>query len=155
MKKGNFILKGTVKMANQKELDALYMGTALLHSKLSKCIRKKVGAALVTTSGIIIPGYNGTPSGRPNACEFIDENGEYITKNETLHGELNAILKAAKEGVSVEGSTLYVTLSPCVQCSAMITQAGIKRVVFQEEYRDIQGILNLKDAGIQVEKFKG
>lgn len=141
-------------MTRQQEFDSTYMGTAILHSNLSRCIRKKVGAVIVTKHGVVLTGFNGTPVGRPNACEFIDENGEYITKNETMHAELNAILKAAKEGVSVDDSTLYVTLSPCVQCSAMITQAGIKRVVFKEEYRDIQGILNLKDAGILVEKFK-
>ena len=134
----------------QQELDGVYMGVALLHAELSKAIRKKVGACLVTDSGVVIPGYNGTVRGADNSCEILLESGELRTKDSTLHAELNAILKCSLEGISTKNSTLYVTLSPCLRCSAMITQAGIKRVVYREGYRDRTGIDFLVKNGVAV-----
>lgn len=142
-------------MPTKQELDSTYLGTALLHAQMSKCIRKKVGAVLVTKHGVTLTGYNGSPAGLPNACEYINEDGEYITKSSTLHAELNCILKAAKEGISVLDSTVYVTLMPCVACSAMMVQVGVKRLVYQENYRDASGVDLLSQAGIVVEKLEG
>jgi dCMP deaminase len=137
-------------MPLQSEIDSVYMGTALLHARLSKAVRKQVGAVMVTPNSTTLTGYNGTPSGTDNLCE--DTQGK--TKPEVLHAELNCLLKAAKEGVSVTGSTLYVTLSPCMQCSAMLLQAGVKRVVYFEEYRDLSGVDYLNGHGVEVDKFE-
>ncbi len=140
-------------MASQSETDSLYMGTALLFSRLSKAKRAQVGACLVTQHGIILGGVNGTASGRPNVCE-AEVNGQLVTLAETIHAELQTILKAAKEGVSCVGATVYVTLSPCVPCSAMLVQAGIKRLVYKDTYRDTQGIDLLVESGVTVEQYK-
>ena len=132
--------------------DDVYMGTAMLHAKKSKAIRQKVGAALVTKTGIIIPGYNGTPSNTDNTCEDrVEVNGEMVlvTKPEVLHAEMNTILKSAREGVSVLGSTVYVTLSPCLPCAAMLLQAGISRLVYKDTYRDESGIHHLQKYGVE------
>ena len=134
-------------MPTQKQLDAAYMATALLHSQMSKANRKNVGACIVTNSGVTLTGYNGTPSGWDNKCETQDN----VTKQEVIHAELNAVLKAAKEGISLTGSTCYVTLAPCLSCAAMLSQAGIKRLVYLEDYRDMQGVEKLKEK-IIVEK---
>jgi dCMP deaminase len=134
----------------QQELDGVYMGVALLHAQLSKAKRKQVGACLVTESGVIVPGYNGTVKGTDNSCEILLESGELQTKDSTLHAELNAILKCSLEGISTKNSTLYVTLSPCLRCSSMLAQAGIKRVVYGERYRDNSGVDFLLDCGIDV-----
>jgi len=149
-------------MANQHDLDSTYMGTALLHSKLSKATRAKVGAVLVTSQGVTLTGFNGTPIGRPNDCEILIPTSipqhlspTLVTKAEVIHAELNCIMKAAREGVSCVNSTVYVTLSPCVQCSAMLIQAGVKRVVYLEDYRNLDGIELLKNCNIQVDKFEG
>lgn len=131
-------------MTKQEQLDSVYMGTALLHAKLSKAERAKVGAVLVTKSGVTLTGFNGTPAGWDNNCE----DSKNTTKPEVIHAELNCILKAAKEGVSVVDSTVYVTLSPCVPCSAMLAQAGIKELVYKELYRDSQGLDLLEKYGI-------
>ena len=131
-------------MPSQIELDRTYMGVANLHAKLSKAERKKVGACLVTRTGIIIPGYNGNPAGMSNVCE--DENN--ATLPSVIHAELNCILKAAKEGVSCENATIYITLSPCEQCAAMLVQAGVKTVVYSETYRSQNGLSLLYKAGI-------
>lgn len=148
-------------MANQKELDGVYMQVAIAHAKLSKAARAKVGACMVTSNGVILAGYNGTPSGWSNTCEDIvqiahgENAGECYTKTkpEVIHAELNCIMKAAREGVSVQGATLYVTLQPCVQCSAMLSQAGIRRIVYMDEYRDTSGIDMLIARGIIPERF--
>ena len=143
-------------MPLQTDLDKVYMYTACLHSTLSKAERKKVGACIVTSTGIIIPGYNGTPYGADNACEtYLKQFGrvELATKQEVIHAELNCILKAAKEGVSIQNSILYVTLSPCLPCSSMIIQSGIKEVVFAEDYRDLSGVEYLQKNGVQVRKI--
>ena len=113
----------------------------------SYCKRRKVGALLVKDRMIISDGYNGTPSGFENICE---EDG--VTKPYVLHAEANAITKVAKSGNSSEGATLYVTASPCLECSKLIIQAGIKRVVYRDEYRLTDGIDLLRRAGIEVER---
>lgn len=144
-------------MANQYALDKVYMQTAVLHSELSHALRKQVGAVLVTSQGVTLTGYNGTPTGCNNACEHCigsEETGyELVTKAEVIHAELNCIMKAAREGVSVLGATLYVTLSPCIQCSAMLIQVGVKRVVYKERYKDTTGITLLQSAGVKVDDY--
>ena len=115
-------------------------------AKLSHCERKQVGALIVKDRMIISDGFNGTPSGFDNCCE--DEDG--LTKWEVLHAEANAILKVASSTQSAEGSTLYITLSPCQQCSKLIHQAGIKRVVYSRAYRDTSGLNFLEKAGVEL-----
>jgi dCMP deaminase len=137
-------------MPKQIDLDGVYMGVALLHSQLSKANRAKVGACLVTETGVVIPGYNGTPRGLDNACERHYITGS-VTKDEVIHAELNAVLKCSLEGISTKNSTLYVTLSPCLRCSSMLVQAGVKRVVFREQYRDNSGVELLRSAGVLVD----
>ena len=114
--------------------------------QLSHCDRKKVGALIVKDRMIISDGYNGTPSGFENPCE--DEEG--YTKWYVLHAEANAILKVAGSTQSCEGATLYITLSPCQQCSKLIHQAGIKRVVYADAYKDRSGLDFLEKAGVQL-----
>ena len=137
-------------------IDRSNMQIALELSRRSKAIRAKVGCLLVTTDQIMIGAYNGTPSGWDNCCEDGVDDGAYqtiVTKSSVIHSELNAILHAARQGVSVKGATLYVTLSPCVSCSAMISQVGIKRVVYLNEYRDTTGVDVLREHGIIVDKL--
>lgn len=141
-------------MPSQLELDKVYMTQALNFATLSKSKRKVVGAVLVTQKGVVLPGVNGSAKGTSNDLEFEDEAGNLVTKPTTIHAELNCILKAAKEGVSVEGSTLYVTLSPCEACAAMLIQAAVKEVVYLEDYRCSKGLTLLQDFGIFVRQFK-
>lgn len=140
-------------MAAQKDLDGTYMKAAIGHSLLSKAVRKQVGAVLVTRTGVMIPGFNGTARGRNNCCEDLTCEG-LITKQEVIHAELNCILKAAREGISCEGSTVYVTLLPCIQCAAMLINAGVTRVVYLEEYRIRDGLDILRESGIVTEQFQ-
>jgi dCMP deaminase len=137
-------------MTNKKQqlLDQRYLKMAEIWAQNSYCKRRKVGALLVKDKMIISDGYNGTPSGFENECE--DE--ENKTKTYVLHAEANAITKVAKSGNSSLGATLYVTSSPCIECSKLIIQAGIKRVVFTENYRLEDGINLLKRANIEVEQ---
>lgn len=130
----------------QLKYDKAYLKMAKEWAKLSHCKRKKVGALIVKDRMIISDGYNGTPSGFENCCE--DDNG--LTKWYVLHAEANAILKVASSTQSCKGATLYITLSPCRQCSKLIHQAGIKKVVYIDNYRDTSGIDFLKKAGVQV-----
>lgn len=130
------------------KFDERYIEMAGVWAKNSYCKRRQVGALLVKDRMIISDGYNGTPSGFENQCE--DENG--VTKPYVLHAEANAITKVAKSGNSSEGATLYVTASPCIECSKLIIQAGIKRVVYRDEYRLMDGIDLLRKAGVIVEK---
>ena len=118
-------------------------------SENSYCLRRKVGALIVKDKMIISDGYNGTPSGFENICE--DENG--VTKPYVLHAEANAITKIARSNNNADGATLYVTDSPCIECSKLIIQAGIKRVVYSREYRLTDGVDLLKRAGIEVERM--
>lgn len=123
-------------------------------STLSRSNRNKVGAVLVDKDkNIISMGFNGTPSGFDNDPE-VKSNGVMVTKPEVLHAESNLITKIAKSTSSSEGSTMYVTLSCCLECSKLIIQAGIKRVVYLDEYRDLKGLSLLKKCGIKVEKIK-
>ena len=141
-------------MATQEQLDKVYMQNAVNLSTLSHAVRKKVGCILVTPENLQIGAYNGQPSGWDNVCEdHFPNTDELKTKNTVIHAELNAILHAARQGVSVKGSTIYITMSPCSACSAMIAQAGIKMVVYEEEYRDRSGINLLKEHGIIVEQL--
>lgn len=140
-------------MATKKELDNCYMSVAFAHASLSKGVRAKVGAALVTGSGAILAGYNGLAPYGSNELEYTTEDGQLVTKNEVIHAELNCILKASREGVSVLGSTIYITLSPCLVCSEMLVAAGVKRVVYYNEYRCTKGIDNLLKQGIIVDKI--
>ncbi|MCG8882015.1 dCMP deaminase family protein [Tenacibaculum finnmarkense] len=135
-------------MLNKKQLkyNKAYLKMAQEWGKLSHCKRKQVGAIMVKDRMIISDGYNGTPSGFENYCE--DEEG--YTKWYVLHAEANAILKVAASTQSCKGATLYITLSPCQQCSKLIHQAGIKRVVYAEDYKDTSGVDFLKKAGIEL-----
>ncbi len=126
--------------------DKAYLRIAREWGQLSYCQRKKVGAIIVKDKMIISDGYNGTPSGFENCCE----DGEGITKWYVLHAEANAILKVAKSTQSCDGATLYITMSPCKDCSKLIHQSGIVRVVYQNSYKDLAGIEFLKRAGVQV-----
>ena len=130
------------------KFDKSYLDMAAIWAKNSYCKRRQVGALIVKDKMIISDGYNGTPSGFENICE--DESG--ATKPYVLHAEANAISKVAKSGNSSEGATLYVTASPCLECSKLIIQSGIKRVVYREQYRLDDGINLLKRAGIEVEQ---
>ena len=128
----------------QKRYDLAYLKMAQIWGELSHCERKKVGALIVKDRMIISDGYNGTPSGFENSCE--DE--EHYTKWYVLHAEANAILKVAASTQSCKGSTLYITLSPCRECSKLIHQAGVKRVVFLKAYKDKSGLDFLEKAGV-------
>ena len=133
-------------MDKQFILDSRYLRMARIWSENSYCFRRKVGALIVKDKMIISDGYNGTPSNFENICED-DENK---TKPYVLHAEANAITKIARSGNSSEGSTLYVTDSPCLECSKLIIQAGIKRVVFLNNYRLEDGLKLLEKAGITI-----
>lgn len=137
-------------MNKQQELDYRYMRMARIWSENSYCRRRQVGALVVKNKMIISDGYNGTPSGFENVCE--DENN--VTKPYVLHAEANAITKIARSENNSEGSTLYVTDSPCIECAKLIIQSGIKRVVYAREYRLCDGIELLKRAGIDVVLIK-
>ncbi|MDR0894407.1 MAG: dCMP deaminase family protein [Prevotellaceae bacterium] len=130
----------------QTALDHRYMRMAAIWAENSYCLRRRVGALIVKEKMIISDGYNGTPSGFENVCE--DENG--LTKPYVLHAEANAITKIARSGNSSDGATLYVTAAPCLECSKLIIQAGIKRVVYSEPYRLEDGVELLVRAGIDV-----
>ena len=130
-----------------EKFDHSYLEMAQIWAQNSYCKRRKVGALLVKDRMIISDGYNGTPSGFENICE---EDG--VTKPYVLHAEANAITKVAKSGNSSEGATLYVTASPCLECSKLVIQSGIKRVVYRDEYRLTDGIDLLRRAGIEVER---
>ena len=139
-------------MASQRELDTCYMAVAEAHAALSRGKRAKVGACLVTQNGVVLGGCNGLAPGGDNDLEYQD-GGELVTKEEVIHAELSCILKAAREGVSVVGSTLYVTMSCCMRCSEMIAAAGVKRVVYKNAYRLTNGVENLKKLNLLIEKF--
>lgn len=134
----------------QKKYDVTYLKMAQEWGNLSYCERRKVGALIVKNNRIISDGYNGTPSGFENFCE--DEDG--YTKWYVLHAEANAITKVASSTQSCDGATLYITLSPCKQCSKLIYQAKIKRLVYAVQYKDTSGIEFLKKAGVIVDHIK-
>ncbi|MFT3793621.1 deoxycytidylate deaminase [Flavobacterium sp.] len=134
----------------KNKYDKAYLRIAREWGQLSYCKRKKVGAIIVRDKMIISDGYNGTPTGFENCCE--DEEG--LTQWYVLHAEANAILKVAQSTQSCEGATLYITLSPCRECSKLIHQSGITRVVYQMGYRDTSGIDFLQKAGVEVEQIE-
>lgn len=136
-------------MASQNKLDRTYMNMAVELSKLSYANRKKVGCIIVKDTQIISEGFNGTPRGFPNVCECIDN----LTKPEVLHAESNAISKIARSTNSSCGSTLYVTLAPCYECSKLIIQSGVRRVVYKYDYHT-DGLSLLRSAGITVTRIK-
>lgn len=134
----------------REQLDRRYLRMARIWAENSYCIRRKVGALLVKDQMIISDGFNGTPAGFENVCE----NSDGLTKPYVLHAEANAITKVARSNNSSEGSTLYVTASPCLECAKLIIQSGIRRVVFNELYRITDGIDLLKRAGVEVMHIK-
>lgn len=135
-------------MSNKNlDLDKRYLRMAKVWAENSYCQRRQVGALIVKDKMIISDGYNGTPSGFENVCETEDG----VTKPYVLHAEANAITKIARSGNNSDGATLYVTDSPCIECSKLIIQAGIKRVVYGREYRLTDGIDLLKKAGVTIE----
>lgn len=128
------------------KFDIAYLKMALEWAKLSYCKRKQVGALIVKDRMIISDGFNGTPSGFENCCEDEDGNTHWYV----LHAEANAILKLASSTQSAHGATLYITLSPCKECSKLIVQSGIKKVFYIDEYKDLEGVNLLKSKGIEV-----
>lgn len=134
----------------QKNIDSRYLRMAHIWAENSHAIKLKVGALIVKDNSIISDGYNGTPSGFNNTCEYTLPDGSLKTFPEVLHAEANAITKLAKSTNSSEGATLYITDSPCFNCAKLIIQAGIKRVVFDRQYRLTDGIELLKKAGIKI-----
>ncbi len=139
-------------MSNKKQTkyDVAYLKMALEWAKLSYCKRRQVGALIVKDRMIISDGYNGTPTGFENICEDDDN----YTKWYVLHAEANAILKVAASTQSTKGATLYVTLSPCTECSKLIFQSGIKRVVYLEQYKDRSGLDFLVKGGVEILQIK-
>ena len=133
-------------LLTQKKYDIAYLKMAKEWAKLSYCHRRQVGALIVKDKMIISDGYNGTPTGFENVCEDEENN----TKWYVLHAEANAIMKVAASTQSCEGATLYITLSPCRECSKLIFQSGIKRVVYIVEYKDKTGIDFLKKSGLEI-----
>lgn len=131
---------------NYNKFDIAYLKMASEWANLSYCKRKKVGALIVKDRMIISDGYNGTPSGFENNCE--DEDGK--TNWFVLHAEANAILKIASSTQSCKGATLYITMSPCKECSKLILQSGIEKVVYMTDYSDDSGLEFLKNAGIEI-----
>ncbi len=129
----------------QRQLDLRYIRMARVWAENSYCVRRQVGALIVKDKMIISDGYNGTPSGFENVCEDC----EGITKPYVLHAEANAITKVAKSANNCDGATLYVTASPCIECSKLIIQAGIRRVVYSEPYRNDDGLQLLRRVGIE------
>ena len=133
--------------SKQLRYDTAYMRMALEWAKLSYCKRKQVGSLIVKDRMIISDGYNGAPTGFDNCCEDED----YQTHWYVLHAEANAIMKVAASNQSCAGATLYITLSPCQQCSKLIHQAGIVRVVYGQTYKDTSGLEFLEKAGVVLE----
>ena len=139
----------TMQRTKQLKFDKAYLRIAREWGKLSHCNRKQVGALIVKDRMIISDGYNGTPTGFENPCE--DEDG--YTKWYVLHAEANAILKVAGSTQSCKGATLYITMSPCKECSKLIHQSGITRLVYNIDYKDNSGIDFLEKAGVEIEQI--
>ena len=129
----------------QRQLDLRYIRMARVWAENSYCVRRQVGALIVKDKMIISDGYNGTPAGFENVCEDCDG----VTKPYVLHAEANAITKVAKSANNCDGATVYVTASPCIECSKLIIQAGIKRVVYSDPYRNDDGLKLLQRVGIE------
>ena len=138
-----------MKEKKQERYDKAYLRMALEWGKLSHCKRKQVGALIVKDRMIISDGFNGTPTGFENPCEDEDN----YTKWYVLHAEANAILKVAGSPASAQGATLYLTLSPCKECSKLVHQAGIRRLVYINKYKDDSGLRFLEKAGVKTEQL--
>lgn len=138
-----------MKNEKQHQYDVAYLRMAREWAQLSYCKRRKVGALIVRDKMIISDGYNGTPTGFENICE--DDEG--FTRWYVLHAEANAILKVASSTQSCAGATLYITMSPCKECSKLIHQAGITRLVYCQQYRDDSGLEFLRKAGVEIEQI--
>jgi len=128
--------------------DNLYMSVAEAAARESHCPRTQVGCAIVLESGIIAPGLNGMASGGPNQWEFSPDGNP-----EVVHAELNSLGKCLEQGLSTKGANLYVTLSPCLECAKLLVRAGVKRVVYRDEYRITTGLDYLRKYGVEVEKY--
>ena len=136
--------------------DVVYMNIAFITASLSKANRAKVGAVIVKDGIVCSSGYNGTPRGTSNCCEYTGNDGHQHTLDLVIHAELNAILNMviSNSGMTVKGSTIYITYSPCPKCAAMIKQVGISRVVFCLPYRDSSGIKFLLENGVDVDQIE-
>lgn len=145
-------------MASLKELDKIFLEMAFSFAAHSKAKRRQVGCIIVKDGQIISNGFNGTPCGFDNVCEDFDSTAPYpgklITKPEVLHAESNALMKLARSTNSSFGSTMYLTCSPCFDCSKLIIQAGVERVIYKDEYRDLKGVALLRKANIMVERYE-
>ena len=144
-------------MATQSNLDTVYLKMADDLSTLSHAERRKVGCLIVKDTQIISEGYNGTPRGFDNACEYVDHVDHMYTKPEVLHAESNALTKLARSTNSSSGATLYVTCSPCFDCAKLIIQSGIERVVYKDLYTNkacMEALVLLKKAGIEIMQMK-
>jgi dCMP deaminase len=131
-----------------RKYDGMHMRTAEAFASESKCPRMQVGCALVLSTGIVSPGFNGHASGGPNEWEW-KENGD----PEVVHAELNSLGKCLEQGLSTRGATMYVTLSPCLECSKLLVRSGVKRVVYRDEYRKTEGLDYLRRYNVEVEKY--
>ena len=143
-------------MADQNELDKTYLSMAQTWRKLSRATRKKVRCLIVKDGAIISDGYNGTPKGFDNTCEYNPDpnlHHKLITKPEVLHAESNAITKLAKSTQSSVGATMYITISPCVECAKLIIQSEISRVVYGKLYKNKDGLNLLRQADINITKL--
>lgn len=146
----NDLFDETLYLPKDKKVDLVYLKMAEVWATNSYCKRMQVGSLIVKNKSIISDGYNGSPTGFPNECEDDDN----VTLNYVLHAEANAITKLAKSTQSSDGSTLYVTVSPCFECSKLIIQAGVKRLVFKEVYRKPESLKFLFDAGIEIVRLE-
>lgn len=135
--------------------DKTFITIAEIMSKNSYAERLQVGAVLAKEDRIMATGYNGTPSGYTNECEYIDPvSGEKKTKDAVIHAEQNLICFCAKHGIKTEGCTIYITHSPCITCAKLIASAGIKEVIYRDDYRDSEGVELLLDLGVKVTKYR-
>ena len=148
-------------MMNLNKLNLCFMNTARTFASMSHCVRKKVGSVAVKDGNIVAIGWNGTPTGFDNCCEFEQwvtrEDYVLVSKPEVLHAESNVITKLAKSTISSVGAVIFVTLSPCVECAKLIIQSGISEVYFEDKYKDTSGILLLLNSGVivwQLDKMK-
>lgn len=139
-------------MATEYELDNAYIDISRRWAAMSKAQRLQVGCIIVKDNQIISDGFNGTPSGFNNVCED-NRLGNLVTKPEVLHAESNALMKLARSTNSSDGATMYLTCAPCFDCSKLIIQSGIKRVVYQDSYRCMDGVSLLEKAGVMIEQF--
>jgi dCMP deaminase len=142
-------------MTKQQRYDRYFMDLARRTAEMSYAEKKKVGCVIVRDNHIIAAGWNGTPAGLPNECEYIDDSGYMKTYDTVVHAEANALYWCAKTEIMTEGATVYITLSPCKHCALGLIQSGVKRVVYEEEYwnSDKTGIAMLESVGIKVEKI--